>query len=88
MYKKFKGSTKLVGKRLRISCLPNPKSVTKVQQMLNFKLRDYIGDYKFMIDTLQVPTLKDSQTKYWITAKLDEFNPLSANEEQIQRTMV
>jgi len=88
VYKKFKGAAKLADKGLQIGCLPNPNSVTKVRQMLNLKLRDYIGDYKFINDTLQVPTSKGSKMKDPVTVKLNDFNSLFADVEQVQRTMV
>jgi len=52
VYKKFRGAAKLVSKRLWIAYLSNLSNITKVRQMLNLKLCDYIEEYKFINNTL------------------------------------
>ena len=62
IYKKFKGGTKAAGKGLRIGCLPKPYHVLLLQKELNNKLRDFVGDYYPIKNTLEIlPGLKSKK---------------------------
>ena len=87
-YKQFKGAAKLVGRGIRIGCLPNPWHVSCARRMLNLKLSQYVGEYYSINETLMVPPSVKSAKKEPVKVTLNEMNSLFCDIEQVQRTMV
>jgi len=87
IFKKYQGAVKAAGQGLRV-CLPNPFQVTTARSMLNFKLREYVGEYSHITDNINVAPSKKSTNKNLVKVELNEFNSFFADVEQVQRTMV
>ena len=88
IYKRFKGAAKLVGRGIRIGCLPNAWQVSCAWRMLNLKLLEYVEDYYCINETLMVPPSAKSAKKEPVKVTLNEMNLIFCDVEQVQCTMV
>lgn len=88
IYKKFKGGAKAAGKGLRIGCLPKPYHVSLLRKELNSKLRDFVGDYYPIKNTLEIMPGPKSKKKEPMQIELNENNSLFVDVETVQKTMV
>jgi hypothetical protein len=89
IYKKFTGAVNLVGKGLKIGCLPNPHKVTLIRQQLNMKVSEYVGAYYSICDTFEGATRKQgAKNKEQVRVSLNESNNFFVDVEQVQRTMI
>jgi len=88
IYRKFKGAVKSAGKGLRVGCLPKPHVVLALRKMLNLKLREYVGKYHSINNSLEVPPTVKCKSKDPIQVKLNDNNSFFVDVKQVQRTMV
>ena len=87
IFKKYKGAVRAAGQGLRVS-LPNPFQVATARSMLNLKLKEYVGEYSHIMDSIYVAPSKKTMDKNLVKVELNEFNSFFADVEQVQRTMV
>ena len=87
VFKQYKGSVRTTNKGIRV-CLPNPFQVSKVRQLLNLKLNEYIGEYYSLTESLEVPPTRNSKDKESIKVSLNKNDSIFIDVEQVQCTMV
>jgi hypothetical protein len=87
VFKQYKGAVRTANKGIRV-CFPNPFQVSKVRQMLNLKLSEYVGEYYSLTESLEIPPIRNSKDKESIKVSLNENNSIFVDVEQVQCTMV
>jgi hypothetical protein len=88
IYKQFKHGVKAVGRGLRIGCLSKPFHVSRLRTEMNLKLRDYVGDYYAIRNTLEILPGLRAKNKDPERLTLNENNSIFVDVEAVQRTMV
>ena len=88
IYKQFKHGVKAAGRGLRIGCLPKPFHVFQLRTEMNLKLRDYVGDYYAIRNTLEILLGSRAKNKDLEHLALNENNSIFVDVKAIQRTMV
>jgi len=68
--------------------MPKPYHVSLLRRELNSKFKDFVGEYYSINNQVVISPFAKSKKKESVKLKLDEFNSLFVDVEQVQRTMV
>lgn len=86
LYQRFKKGVRVVRHGLRVSCLPKPFHISLLRLSMNAKLKEFVGDYYSINDTME--TLSRPKSRKNERIELNNHNSFFVDIEAVQKTMI